>query len=408
MRNIFALLTIVFIMSCKSDIQNKLQMGTWRAILEVQDNNELPFIFEVEDEGHLKIYNAEEVIAVDDIVYRNDSVFIQMPVFPTYIAAKFLNKKTLKGSFFDNERQREVPFSAVHGIESRFDKSKPALVNLTGNWQTVFSPGIQEDKYIAKGIFNQVGNIITGTFRTTTGDYRYLEGVIENNKFKLSTFDGSHAFLFIGTTTDKTMKGMFYSGSHFKEPFVAIRNETYELPSADSLTFLREGYEKLEFSFPDSKGNLVSLEDERFKNKVVLVQIMGSWCPNCLDESKFYSQYYKANKQRDLEIVALAIEHAKTHEKAFENIARLKAKIGIEYSILLAQTGTSSKSETQKKLPMLNHVLSYPTTIYVDRKGKVRKIHTGFNGPATGEKYIDFKKEFSAFVNLLLKEGNNK
>jgi peroxiredoxin len=404
MRNILALLTIIFITCCKPDIQKKLQTGTWRAILEVQDNNELPFIFEVESEGHLKIYNAEEVIAVDDIQYRNDSVYIQMPVFPTYIAAKFVNKETLKGSFFDNERNREVPFSATYGIAKRFDTSKSALANITGNWQTVFSPGIQEDKYIAKGIFNQDGNNVTGTFRTTTGDYRYLEGAIDGNEFKLSTFDGSHAFLFIGTATDNTMKGMFYSGSHFKEPFVAKRNETYELTHADSLTVLKEGYDRFEFSFPDSEGNLVSHDDERFKNKVVLVQIMGSWCPNCLDESKFYSHHYNANKDKDFEIVALAVEHARTETQAFKNIKRLQDKIGIEYPILLAQTGTSSKTETQKKLPMLNHVLSYPTTIYVDKKGEVRKIHTGFNGPATGEKYIAFKTEFESFVSKLLSE----
>ena len=396
--------TIIFITCCKPDIQKKLQTGTWRAILEVQDNNELPFIFEVESEGHLKIYNAEEVIAVDDIQYRNDSVYIQMPVFPTYIAAKFVNKETLKGSFFDNERNREVPFSATYGIAKRFDTSKSALANITGNWQTVFSPGIQEDKYIAKGIFNQDGNNVTGTFRTTTGDYRYLEGAIDGNEFKLSTFDGSHAFLFIGTATDNTMKGMFYSGSHFKEPFVAKRNETYELTHADSLTVLKEGYDRFEFSFPDSEGNLVSHDDERFKNKVVLVQIMGSWCPNCLDESKFYSHHYNANKDKDFEIVALAVEHARTETQAFKNIKRLQDKIGIEYPILLAQTGTSSKTETQKKLPMLNHVLSYPTTIYVDKKGEVRKIHTGFNGPATGEKYIAFKTEFESFVSKLLSE----
>ncbi len=404
MRNILALLTIIFITCCKPDIQKKLQTGTWRAILEVQDNNELPFIFEVESEGHLKIYNAEEVIAVDDIQYRNDSVYIQMPVFPTYIAAKFVNKETLKGSFFDNERNREVPFSATYGIAKRFDTSKSALANITGNWQTVFSPGIQEDKYIAKGIFNQDGNNVTGTFRTTTGDYRYLEGAIDGNEFKLSTFDGSHAFLFIGTATDNTLKGMFYSGSHFKEPFVAKRNETYELTHADSLTVLKEGYDRFEFSFPDSEGNLVSHDDERFKNKVVLVQIMGSWCPNCLDESKFYSHHYNANKDKDFEIVALAVEHARTETQAFKNIKRLQDKIGIEYPILLAQTGTSSKTETQKKLPMLNHVLSYPTTIYVDKKGEVRKIHTGFNGPATGEKYIAFKTEFESFVSKLLSE----
>ena len=38
------------------------------------------------------------------------------------------------------------------------------------------------------------------------------------------------------------------------------------------------------------------------------------------------------------------------------------------------------------------------------RKGRVRKIHTGFNGPATGDKYIEFKDEFESFVTELLSE----
>ena len=149
---------------------------------------------------------------------------------------------------------------------------------------------------------------------------------------------------------------------------------------------------------------MVSLSDERFKNKVVLVQIMGTWCPNCLDESKYYTEFYKQNKDKGLEIVALAFEYAKTNDKAFASIKRLQNRIGIEYPILLAQTGTTSKKKAQEKLPMLNHVLSYPTTVFVDKKGKVRKIHTGFNGPATGEKFVEFKEEFVEFVGELLEE----
>jgi thiol-disulfide isomerase/thioredoxin len=227
---------------------------------------------------------------------------------------------------------------------------------------------------------------------------------MNGNKMKLSTFDGAHAFLFTATVNDSTMEGVFYSGNHWKEPFVAKRNETYELPNANDLTYIKEGYDKFEFSFPDASGKMVSLSDEHFKNKVVLVQIMGTWCPNCLDESKYYSEFYRNNKNKDIEVVALAFEYAKTKEKAFNNISRLKERINIDYPILLAQYGSSDKAKAQEKLPMLNHVLSYPTTIYIDKKGEVRKIHTGFNGPATGEKYIEFKTEFTSFINTLLKE----
>ncbi len=75
------------------------------------------------------------------------------------------------------------------------------------------------------------------------------------------------------------------------------------------------------------------------------------------------------------------------------------------YPILLAQYGTSNKQKANEKLPMLNHILSYPTTIYIDKAGEVRKIHTGFNGPATGEKFVEFKEEFNKTIKALTSEG---
>jgi hypothetical protein len=62
----------------------------------------------------------------------------------------------------------------------------------------------------------------------------------------------------------------------------------------------------------------------------------------------------------------------------------------INYKIVFG--GTSKKSEAAKTLPMLNHIMSYPTTIFIDRKGKIKKIQTGFNGPGTGKIYEDYKK----------------
>ena len=297
-----------------------------------------------------------------------------------------------------------MPFLAEFENSNRFVVKNKAEKDITGTWETVFSKGVEGDEYSAKGIFKQDGTKVTGTFTTTTGDYRYLEGVIDGDQLKLSTFDGAHAFLFTAKVTDSALEGKFYSGNHWKEPFVAKRNATYQLPSANDLTFLKEGYDSLEFSFPDENGNIVSLNDDRFKNKVVIVQIMGTWCPNCLDESKYYTKFYDAQKDQDIEIVALAFEYAKTEAKAFSGIARLRNRLNINYPILLAQYGTDNKVKAQEKLPMLNHVLSYPTSIFIDKTGKVRKIHTGFNGPATGKKYIEFKSEFEAFTSMLLSE----
>lgn len=404
MRKLLVLPFMLLFFNCNMNRPEALQEGVWRAELQVTDTEVLPFNFEVTSRDALKIFNADEVIMVTDINYANDTIVFKTPVFEGYIEA-VVKDGTLTGNFIKESLDRVVPFSAEYGKKTRFDlENKTPIADVTGDWETVFSPDSEADRYIAKGVFTQEGTKVTGTFRTTTGDYRYLEGVMDGHTMKLSTFDGAHAFLFTAKVSDSTMNGMFYSGNHWEEPFVAKRNDTYELPNANELTFLNEGYEAFEFNFPDTNGKMVSLSDNQFKNKVVIVQIMGTWCPNCLDESKYYSEFYDTNAEKDIEFVALAFEYAKTEDKALKSIQRLKDDIGIQYPILLAQYGSSDKAKAQEKLPMLNHVLSYPTSIFIDRKGEVRKIHTGFNGPATGEKFTEFQEEFTSFIEALLSE----
>ncbi len=407
MRRFFlALVLILGFYSCEKEKKHTLSEGMWLAELAVMDNEKLPFNFKLTKNTsgayEMEIYNATERIAVDEIEISNDSIRIKTPVFEGYIAGKF-TKNSIEGQFIKNSLDRIVPFKATFGIKERFKVTTPAKENVSGIWETEFSPNT-DDSYMAKGIFLQRENKVTGTFRTTTGDYRYLDGVVSGDSLKLSAFDGAHAFLFTAKVTDSSLNGTFYSGNHFKEPFVAKRNEVFELPNADSLTFLKKGYDKFSFSFPDEHGTMVSLEDERFKNKVVVVQIMGTWCPNCLDETKFYVDYNKKNTPKDVAFVALAFEYAKTKDHALKSIDRLRKRIGVEYPILLAQFGSSDKELAQQKLPMLNRVLSYPTSIFIDKKGNVRKIHTGFNGPATGDKFVEFKKEFDTFLKMLQAE----
>lgn len=397
---------LLLIVGCKEKEQtNNLSEGIWLVELNVMDNQELPFNLTVakKDDGSYKmqIYNAEEVIDVDEIEIKGDSIRMQTPVFEGYLAGTFTENK-IQGQFIKESLDRIVPFTAVYGIEDRFPaKLKKTERNVTGIWETYFSPDLEEE-YVGKGIFLQEDSKVTGTFRTTTGDYRFLEGILDGDSLKLSSFDGAHAFLFTAKVTDSSMNGNFYSGNHFKEPFVANRNDGFELPNPDSLTFLNEGYDKLAFSFPDSDGNMISLSDKKYQNKVVIVQLMGTWCPNCLDETKFLVDYLKQDS--NVEVIGLAFESAKTKEIAFKAINRLKDRVAVNYPVLLAQYGSYDKKKAQEKLPMLNHILSYPTTIFIDKNGDVRKIHTGFNGPATGEKYVEFKKDFNALITQLSNE----
>lgn len=397
---------VLLVTSCKKEEKKELALGDWLGRIEVSESQKLPFNFTLskEEDGYImKMYNAEEEIIVDEIELSGDSLRIQMPIFEGYFTGTFSENK-MEGEFVEESKERVVPFTAVHGQKDRFEVKENANVNISGIWETYFNINT-DSEYPAKGIFMQNGNKVKGTFRTKTGDYRYLDGVVTGDSLKLSAFDGSHVYLFRAQVTDSTMDGKFYSGRHAMQEFMGARNDGFELPEADSLTFLRKGYDHFDFSFSNSEGKIVNLSDPQFQGKVVLVQIMGSWCPNCLDETRFYVEFLKNNPDLDVKLVGLAFEYAKTKEKAFEAIARLKDRAEVPYPILLAQYGTSNKQKANEKLPMLNHILSYPTTIYIDKKGEVRKIHTGFNGPATGEKYEQFKEQFAKTIRKLANEG---
>jgi peroxiredoxin len=403
MKKILLLCIALAFFSCQEEIKPPKQ-GIWRAVLEVQDEKELPFLFEWNANKTLTIINAEERILVDDIVMKADSITIKHPVFEGVFKGVY-SEEMISGNFIKPSLDRIVPFKMSFGNTARFELKEPADYTISGSWEMVFSEQTEEDRYVAKGIFTQTKDQkVVGTIRTTTGDYRYLEGVMDGNTLKLSTFDGAHAFLFEAEVNDSLLNGYFYSGNHWKEPFTAVRNEHYELPDANELTFLKEGYERFDFSFPNTEGKMVSMSDDLFKDKVVVVQIMGTWCPNCLEETQFYTEYLKENPSDEVQFVSLAFEYAKTKEKAIHSVNRLIKAVDVPYPILIAQYGTSDKGKANDKLPMLNHVLSYPTTIFIDKKGTVRKIHTGFNGKATGKSYAQFVNEFESFLALLTSE----
>lgn len=412
MKKIILALSILTLCSCKKDVSQELttkhtefKSGTYRATLQVKDQKELPFVFKVDDSKKMIIYNAEEEILVDDITVVGDSIHILMPVFDAKVDAVIDERGNLKGHYLKGPKHIKVPFEAMYDVHFRYPTISKNHQPIAGNWEVTFNPNT-EGSYKAKGVFKDgVDNKISGTFLTETGDYRFLEGALDGNRLNLSCFDGAHAFLFDGEVkNDSITSGMFYSGNHYSEPWVAVRNENFELTDPNTLTYLKDGFDKIEFTFPDLSGKSVSLNDDQFKGKAVVVQIMGSWCPNCLDESKYLSQFYKDNKNDNFEIVALAFENAKTIETVTSNLNRLKERIGIDYPILIAQIGSVDKKLAAEKLPMLNHILSYPTTIFIDKKGTVRKIHTGFSGPATGDKYEKFKHEFERFVKTLSNE----
>ncbi len=400
---LITILIISTIFSCKEGKPIELKQGFWRAEINMQQQK-LPFVFEVlKENGTYKanLINAKETIPLDEVSIVGDSVFITLHIFDIDLRAK-IKGDTLSGLYIKNYKEDyRIPFTAIYGKSLRFDNPESSTL-FDGSWQTTF---VEEDgsTYPAIGVFKKEGELLTGTFLTETGDYRYLEGYTnKGNEMSLFTFDGNHAFIFNATVENDSLKGEFHSGKDYKDTFTAYKDEHAKLTNANELTYLKEGYDHIEFSFPGLDGTPVTLKDEKYQNKVVMLQIFGTWCPNCMDETKFYADWYKKNKDKGVEIIGLAYEAKDDFEYAKARVEKMKQKYNVAYDYVIA--GVYDKEAAAKTLPMLNHVLSFPTTIFIDKKGKVRRIHTGFSGPATGKYHEEFVDDFNDFMNKLINE----
>lgn len=407
-------------------LQAQLKQGPWRGVLVLNaaKNLELPFTFDVKrvnGSTQLTIHNAGEQIIVNETSFAKDSFYFKMPVFDTEFRTRIQGDTLLTGLWINHTKKENnsILFRARYGKQNRFlfPPEKPHAF-YDGKWEVSFSPGTA-DSSKAIGLFaHRPGtNVVEGTFRTETGDYRYLEGTEYNNRLYLSCFDGSHAFLFTAENNGKDIvNGVFYSGSTWSEPWKARRNEAFELRDAEKLTYLKDPAQVIDFSFSNSSDQTVSLHDDKYKNKPVIVQIMGSWCPNCMDETaylaKLYKQYtqkgvaafdtvYEKTNTRKIEIIGLAYERTSDPEKAKNNIRRLKERFGVEYEILI--TGLTGKDKASQSLPFLNGIMAFPTTLILDKNHKVVSVYTGFNGPATGKAYEAYVAKTEALINTLIK-----
>jgi len=393
---------LVLVISCNSKVSEKLQQVDYVGRLEVENNKYLPFNFSVTNDSTLVVQNSSETVDFS-IVYSKDSIFIKSKVFEGFIKG-VLDDNKINGVFVIESLDRSVPFTSYmsnNRFNIDFDDNKKLTLN---RWKFVFNPNMDNSSF-SVGIFNSIGqNEISATFRTTTGDYGYMHGGYKKNKIVLSTFNGSRAYLFEAEINNDTVEGVMYAGNHSKTIVKGVLDNDFELSNEYSLTSIKDRNQKFDFSFENTTGKLISIDDKFYDGKSMVIQLMGSWCSNCLDESKFYVDYINKNELNDIEFVALAFEYAKTKDNALNSILKLKKQLGINYPILLAQYGSSDKVRALEKFPMLNNIISYPTTIFLDKNKDVIKIHTGFNGPATGEKYTEFINEFNSTIKFM--QGN--
>lgn len=384
----------------------ELRSGTWHADITLPGGDATLGIELARDGETLSatLINGTERVKVPDASFEDGRLSLKFPAFNNRIDAK-LAEEGLEGSLTLVKRYGKtqvMPFRARPGARAQSANQAAANGDISGRWSVSFTES-DGTVYPAVGEFQQRGNKLLGTFLTETGDYRFLGGSVHGNEVRLSTFDGAHAFLFTATLDDAgTLNGQFWSGTESIEDWTAQRSETVTLRDPSSLTMLRDGYDRFEFTFPDESGNPVSLDDPRFKGKVVLVTLAGTWCPNCHDEAALMSELYPRYRDKGVEIIALMYEHFEDTEVARAQVLKFRRKFNIQYTTLLA--GISDKTLAAETLPMLDRVLAFPTTIYIDREGGVRSIHTGFSGPGTGEYYQKMKADMISLIDELVAE----
>jgi thiol-disulfide isomerase/thioredoxin len=434
--------------------QGQPERGPWRAWLD-SPGGELPFGLHVrvivrgkEVRWSAELLNGEERIAVPSVTWNaKDKQFIlDMPHYDSKITATVsADGKTMDGRWRKRrglDRWADMPFHArfympppdleigvlervvaprflplpdsvhpdpnalappVAGTSPAPAEAKP----LATYWRMKFESSADA----AAGVFKEHADArVTGTILTTLGDYRYLAGRRDGNRIRLSCFDGAHAFLFDAQLqTDGNLQGLFYSGDSWQDPWVATQNDSFSPENAFADALLADGIDSsaplslagLEYVGLDGKKR--ALEDSELHGTVTIISLFGSWCPNCNDEAAFFAELDRRYRSRGLRIIGLGFELTGEQERDLEQLKRFRDRWKLKYPLLLA--GTANKKKAQAAFPLLAEVKSFPTAIILDHDGRVRKIHSGFSGPATGKWHVYMKASYEQLILELLKEG---
>lgn len=404
----FVLLIVsAFVITFYSTAQKncKLSTGNWIGHLELNDSTILPFNFVVtksKRKTSLTVLNGEEEIKMTEGKCVKDTLRFIFPVFNSELVFHITSPTEITGYWVNHlKKNYTIPFNGTLSSSQRFpNNSDLSPFDFNGRWETQFTKdGVFE--YPALGLFQQTQTTVSGTFLTETGDYRFLEGNVYGDKIFLSCFDGSHAFLFTAQQNSAgELNGNFYSGKHWKSEWSATRNDQFELPNPDSLTYVKKNADPLTFSLNTIDGKHYEYPNEELKNKVVIIQLLGTWCPNCMDETRYYKELYSKYHDQGLEIISIGYEATSDPARHIEALKSYKKKLGLDFTFLVG--GEASKGLASKQFPMLSEIISFPTSIFIDKNGTIQRIHTGFNGPGTGEYYQEYIQKTEKLIVELL------
>jgi thiol-disulfide isomerase/thioredoxin len=377
--------------------------GPWRAVLDLAGGS-LPFALQVRQDkkgawlGHL--CNGHECQGFSKVEVAGNRVVLEMADYAATLEAA-VRGDSLVGHYHNvgSNGPRSIPFRASRG-------RWPAVAGpraLVGRWDATYfqdqgtSPRVFEFRNEPTGF---QGRIIS-----STGDYGPFAGTVVGDSFAIGLFDGSFVYLLTGKLQDDTLRGIFHAGLRTQTPWRAVRStgaphlkSPTEVTGADTTQPLR-------FAFPDLTGRVVTSDDRQFKGRVLLLEIFGSWCPSCHEATPELMRLYHRYHPRGLEIVGLAFEATGDTAVDARQVRRYRDKFGIPFPLLLA--GVNDTESLAAALPQLRNLSAFPTTVFVGRDGRVRRIHAGFHGLATGPQHASLVREFEEEVERLLQENVN-
>lgn len=375
--------------------------GVWRVTLD-HPGGALPFGLEITagKAGPVAyLRNPPEKLRAESVSISGETITLTFPSYNSKLVLTRGSDDRLTGRADVKRSTGPVSLAATGTRASyRFTPSpaRPAA-DISGKWLVEYQ-GATPVTGLAQ--FKQVGNQVSGSVQLPSGDTRYLAGELSGNKLSLSTFDGSFTALWQANLADGVLTGrQFAATSTTGTVWKARRDRSADM---EAVAVEKPGADRLSFRFPTSDGKMISLSDPRYKGKVVVITLGGAWCPNCHDEAIYMGPYAARRQKEGLEVIGMQFEYGDDKARAFRQIDSFKARYKLPYPLILA--GQPTPESSKAALGALGPVKVYPSTIFIGRDGRVREVHVGWAGPATGALNVKAKRDFDATVTRLLKE----
>jgi thiol-disulfide isomerase/thioredoxin len=391
------------------------------ALPGVSESYQVPFDLLIEQAPtglRAALLNGSDRIDFSSAVQRDGEITLRLDQYDAALTARCVEGKRICTAI-EGEYVRQRGASSTHyAVSARCptpstpptqgSETSAPLFSIAADWQFSFTDpsGKAHSESSAPAHFTQDASHVEGTVAPISGDYGMLSGTLEagrDGRVDLSRFDGIHALRLEGHfVSPDRIEGVFHAAPGHLLNFVAVRSSTLQgFDEAEHLTSVENPSEPFRFYGVNAAGATVTQDDAAFRGKVVLIDIFGSWCPNCHDEAGVLQWLYAKYHERGLEIVGLGYEYAGDSARSQRLIGIYRRKYSIGFPLLLA--GTTDSGQIAKTLPQLRNFGAYPTTIFLDRHGRVRLIHAGFSGPATG-RLEEIKQHFEQTIVKLLDE----